>query len=208
MDLYQLLLNPCLLALVYFLGKQNSNNTCFTSNWKRLLLMRDISVRTVLQHKWSSLSLRLTRIVTEKVFIHRIAASFIICHTQAGLGASKIVHLAGTVAFAFGSCAAHVVSLLMPDGAGGFVIRTGTSLSLSNCHAFPSGEGTFWIDTRALFQTKVWKFALSIWWKRHSYVGGRSSLFRLSWQKRKYRASSAFTKFLQILTFELRPWRR
>ena len=88
----------------------------------------------------------------------------------------------------------HVVSSLMPDGAGGLVIRTGTSLTLSNFHPFPSGEGTFWSDTRALFQTKAWKFALSIWWQRHSDVGGRSSLFRLFWQKRKYRASSALTK--------------
>ena len=36
----------------------------------------------------------------------------------------------------------HVVSSLMPDGAGGLVIRTGTSLLLSNFHPFPSGEGT------------------------------------------------------------------
>lgn len=86
--------------------------------WKRLLLTRDISVRTVLHHRYNdrhSISLRLTRIVTEKmVFIHRIAASFIICHTQAGLGACRIFRLAGTVAFAFGSCTAACCQLINP----------------------------------------------------------------------------------------------
>ena len=84
--------------------------------WKRLLLTRDISVRTIFQHTYNdrhSLSLRLTRIVTERVvFVHRIVASFIICHTQAILGACKIVHLAGTVAFALGSCAAACCQLI------------------------------------------------------------------------------------------------
>ena len=53
--------------------------------WKRLLLMGNISVRTVLQHEWSSLSLRFTRIVTKKVFIHRIAASSSAIHKQASV---------------------------------------------------------------------------------------------------------------------------
>ena len=183
--------------------------------WKRLLLMGDISVRTVLQHEWSSLSLRFTRIVTEKVFIHGIAASFIICHIQAGLGTCKIVHLAGTVAFAFGKCATACCQLINTWRSRGLVIRTRTSLLLSNFHPFPSGEGTFWSDTRALLQTKAWKFALSIWWwQRHSDVGGRSLLFRLFWQKKEIpglicihtafprctnRADERFSDFLYIL---------
>ena len=42
--------------------------------------MGDISVRTVLQHILLSLSLRLTRIVTEKVFIHRFTGVSVLFH--------------------------------------------------------------------------------------------------------------------------------
>ena len=89
----------------------------------------------------------------------------------------------------------HVVSSVMPSGAGLLVIRTGNSLPFSSFHPCSSGEGMFWSGTKALFQTKAWKLALLIWWDKHSEVGGRSSLFKFRWQKRKYLASSTFEKF-------------
>ena len=49
------------------------------------------------------------------------------------------------------------VSSLMPDGTGGLVIRTEINLSLSNFYPFPSGEGTFWSDTRAFVLNKSLK---------------------------------------------------
>lgn len=58
----------------------------------------------------------------------------------------------------------HAINSMMPFGAFSFVISTGTRLSSSIFQPWPSGEGRFWIVTRALFQMCVWKFALLMWW--------------------------------------------
>ena len=136
--------------------------------WKRLL-SRNISVRTVLQHTLLSLSPRLTRIVTKRYSLiglqHPSSSSI---HKQASVHARLFI-LQLQLRLQLDVVQRHVSSL-MPDGTGGLVIRTEINLSLSNFHSFPSGEGTFLSDTRALLQTKAWKFARSIWWQRHTDV--------------------------------------
>ena len=129
--------------------------------WKRLLSMRNISVRTVLQH--------LTRIVTKRYsFTGLQHPSSSAIHKQASVHARLFI-LQLQLRLQLDVVQRHVSSL-MPDGTGGLVIRTEINLSLSNFHSFPSGEGTFLSDTRALLQTKAWKFARSIWWQRHTDV--------------------------------------
>lgn len=173
---------------MYFLTKQNSKSTCFTSicgnvySWRGIYQYAQfcsIDIMIV----WDSLESSQKRWYS---FIGLQHPSSSAIHKQATVHARLFIFQK--------QLRLHSEVVERQDGAGGLVIRSRTSLSLSNFHPFPSGERTFWIDTRALFQTKAWKFALSIWWQRHSDVGGRSSLFRLFWQKGKYRASSAFTK--------------
>ena len=130
----------------------------------------------------------------ENVFIHRIAASFIISHTQAGLGACKIVPLAGTVAFAFGSCATACCQLINTWRSRGVLSSelelacycpTSIHFLLARGHS----EVTLELCSKQKLESLLSRYDDKdiLMWEE----GPRSSLF---WQKRRYRASSAFAK--------------
>ena len=140
---------------MYFLTKQNSSNTCFTSSCENVY-SRGIYqyAQFPVQHTLLSLSPRLTRIVTKRYSLiglqHPSSSSI---HKQASVHARLFI-LQLQLRLQLDVVQRHVSSL-MPDGTGGLVIRTEINLSLSNFHSFPSGEGTFLSDTRALLQTKA-----------------------------------------------------